>query len=464
MKKVAQQKIKKVFVCSECGYETSKWLGKCPDCGNWNTLNEEIKTEAPLKSFASSAKPSVNVPPAETTKLNDVESGDDIRYLSGIDELDRVLGGGIVPGSVVLISGDPGIGKSTLLLQMCQPLSAMLKILYVTGEESARQIKLRAMRLGVDNDSMLICACTDLDRIISTIDSCNPELVIIDSIQTISNAEMASAPGSVSQIRECTQRLTREAKEREIPLFLVGHVNKEGAIAGPKILEHMVDTVLYFEGERNLSYRILRAIKNRFGSTNEIGVFEMRDSGLCNVENPSVMLLSGRPEYSSGTCVTAVMEGTRPILAELQALVSKTSYAMPKRSSNGFDFNRSAMLLAVLEKRCGYFFGTLDVYLNVVGGLRLDEPAADLAVVLALISNLLDKPLESDMAAFGEIGLAGEIRTANRAQQRISEAYRLGFRKIVLPAQNAETINLESYPDLSLIPVKNVRELRNLFG
>ncbi|MBP0981196.1 MAG: DNA repair protein RadA, partial [Oscillospiraceae bacterium] len=284
------------------------------------------------------------------------------------------------------------------------------------------------------------------------------------SIQTISNAEMSSAAGSVSQIRECTQRLTFEAKQREIPLFLVGHVNKEGAIAGPKILEHMVDAVLYFEGERNLSYRILRAIKNRFGSTNEIGVFEMRDNGLCEVENPSVMLLSGRPEHSSGTCVTAVIEGTRPILAEILALVSKTSYSMPKRSANGFDFNRTSMLLAVLEKRCGYFFGTLDVYLNVVGGLRLEEPTADLAVILALISNLLDKPLDNDLAAFGEIGLAGEVRTVNRAQQRVSEAYRLGFRQIVLPSQNAETINAENYPGLKLIAVRNVRELRGLFG
>lgn len=457
------QKIKTVFVCSECGFETAKWLGKCPDCGRWNTLNEEVKAESSAKSSAAKSSALAAVP-AEVSKLNDVESGEDIRYLTGIEELDRVLGGGMVPGSVVLVSGDPGIGKSTLLLQMCQPLSAMLKILYVTGEESSRQIKLRAMRLGVDNDSMLICACTDLDRIIAAIDSCSPDLVIIDSIQTISNAEMSSAAGSVSQIRECTQRLTHEAKQREIPLFLVGHVNKEGAIAGPKILEHMVDAVLYFEGERNLSYRILRAIKNRFGSTNEIGVFEMRDNGLCEVENPSVMLLSGRPEHSSGTCVTAVIEGTRPILAEIQALVSKTSYSMPKRSANGFDFNRTAMLLAVLEKRCGYFFGTLDVYLNVVGGLRLEEPTADLSVILALISNLLDKPLDNDLAAFGEIGLAGEVRTVNRAQQRVSEAYRLGFRQIVLPAQNAETINAENYPGLKLISVRNVRELRGLFN
>lgn len=455
------QKIKQVFICSECGYESAKWLGKCPECGSWNTMNEEIKAQTPQKRFNGISSHAV---PAAVSSLNAVESGEEIRYMTGITELDRVLGGGMVPGSVVLVSGDPGIGKSTLLLQMCQPLSAMLKVLYITGEESVRQIKLRAMRLGVSNDGMLICASTDLSQILATIEQCSPDLVIVDSIQTISYAELSSSSGSVTQVRECTQRLTRAAKDREIPLFLVGHVNKDGAIAGPKVLEHMVDAVLYFEGERNLSYRILRAIKNRFGSTNEIGVFEMTDQGLEEVDNPSVLLLSGRPEHTSGTCVTAVIEGTRPILAEIQALVSKSSYPVPKRSTNGFDFNRAAMLLAVLEKRCGYFFGTLDVYINVVGGLRLDEPSADLSVVLALISNLLDKPIEESLAAFGEVGLAGEIRTVSRAQQRVGEAYRLGFRQIILPQQNAESINATNYPGLKLIAVKSVGDLRRLFA
>lgn len=455
------QKVKKVFICSECGFESAKWLGKCPDCGSWNTMNEEIKAQAPQKPSGSIAAQAL---PAAVSALNAVESGEEIRYVTGITELDRVLGGGMVPGSVVLISGDPGIGKSTLLLQMCQPLSAMLKVLYITGEESVRQIKLRAMRLGVRNDSMLICASTDLGQILATIEQCNPDIVIVDSIQTISLAELSSSSGSITQVRECTQRLIRAAKDREIPLFLVGHVNKDGAIAGPKVLEHMVDAVLYFEGERNLSYRILRAIKNRFGSTNEIGVFEMTDQGLEEVDNPSVLLLSGRPEHTSGTCVTAVIEGTRPILAEIQALVSKSSYPVPKRSTNGFDFNRAAMLLAVLEKRCGYFFGTLDVYINVVGGLRLDEPSADLSVVLALISNLLDKPIDESLAAFGEVGLAGEIRTVSRTQQRVGEAYRLGFRQIILPQQNAESINTANYPGLKLIAVRSVGDLRRLFA
>lgn len=455
-------KLRKAFVCTECGYEATKWMGKCPDCGAWNSMTEEIKGDAPGPSFGLMA--GALAAPAPIEELGDITSGEEIRYVTGIAELDRVLGGGMVPGSVVLISGDPGIGKSTLLLQMCEPLSQMLRVLYVTGEESARQIKLRATRLGVGGAELFICAATDLGQIIAAIDQARPGLVIIDSIQTMSIAGLTSSPGSVTQTRECTQRLMRLAKEREIPVFLVGHVNKDGAIAGPKVLEHMVDAVLYFEGERHLPYRILRAVKNRFGSTNEIGVFEMLDNGLQQVENPSMMLLSGRPEQTSGTCVTCVMEGSRPILAEIQALVSKSSYPVPKRSANGFDFNRAAMLIAVLEKRCGYFFGNLDAYLNVVGGLRLEEPSADLAVVMALVSNLLDRPLDPSMAVFGEVGLAGEIRTVSRAQMRVGEAYRLGFRSVVLPRQNAQQISCEQYPDLALLPVRSVGELRNLLS
>ncbi len=452
-------KVKKIYICTECGYESAKWLGKCPECGSWNTLTEEIRSEEIKKSV--SAVSFSQVPAASVKSLHQIDSGEEIRHITGIDELDRVLGGGLVPGSVVLLSGDPGIGKSTLLLQMCSPLSKMLRILYVTGEESARQIKMRALRLGIQNENLLICASTDMHRILSAIEKEKPQFVVIDSIQTMNLAEISSSSGSVSQIRECTQFLIRAAKEWEIPMFLVGHVNKDGAIAGPKVLEHMVDAVLYFEGERNLSYRILRAVKNRYGSTNEIGVFEMRESGLVQVENPSMMLLSGRPESVSGTCVTSVIEGSRPILAEIQALVCKSGYSVPRRTANGIDFNRVAMLMAVLEKRCGYYMSTLDAYLNVVGGLRLDEPSSDLAVVLALMSNLTDKPIDQDLVAFGEVGLAGEVRAVGKAAARIAEAYRLGFRRIMIPAFNEAEIRIEQYPGLELIPVKSIRALRD---
>ena len=455
-------KVKKLYLCGECGYESAKWLGKCPGCGAWNTFTEEIRSDEPIKKSAAAALAARSMPaPVET--LSAIDSGEEIRCVTGIHELDRVLGGGLVPGSVVLLSGDPGIGKSTLLLQMCSPLSRLLRVLYVTGEESARQIKMRAMRLGVESDTLLISAATDLHRILAAIEEQKPQFVIIDSIQTMSLSELNSSPGSVTQIRECTQALTHIAKENEITIVLVGHVNKDGAIAGPKLLEHMVDTVLYFEGERNLSYRILRAIKNRYGSTNEIGVFDMRESGLTEVENPSMMLLSGRPENVSGTCVTSVIEGSRPILAEIQALVSKTSANVPRRTANGVDFNRAAMLMAVLEKRCGYYLGNLDAYLNVVGGLRLDEPSCDLAIVLALMSNLLDKPVDADLAAFGEVGLTGEIRAVGKANVRVAEAYRLGFRRVMLPAANAAEIRQEAFEGLELIPVRSVRALREWF-
>ncbi len=455
-------KVKKLYLCGECGYESAKWLGKCPGCGAWNTFTEEVRADEPIRKSAAAALAARSMPaPVET--LSAIDSGEEIRCVTGIHELDRVLGGGLVPGSVVLLSGDPGIGKSTLLLQMCSPLSKLLRVLYVTGEESARQIKMRALRLGVESDTLLISAATDLHRIMAAIEEQKPQFVIIDSIQTMSLSELNSSPGSVTQIRECTQALTHIAKENEITIVLVGHVNKDGAIAGPKLLEHMVDTVLYFEGERNLSYRILRAIKNRYGSTNEIGVFDMRESGLTEVENPSMMLLSGRPENVSGTCVTSVIEGSRPILAEIQALVSKTSANVPRRTANGIDFNRAAMLMAVLEKRCGYYLGNLDAYLNVVGGLRLDEPSCDLAIVLALMSNLLDKPVDADLAAFGEVGLTGEIRAVGKANVRVGEAYRLGFRRVMLPAANAAEIRQEAFEGLELIPVRSVRALREWF-
>lgn len=454
-------KTKKVYLCSACGYESPKWLGRCPDCGQWNTLEEQLRQAAPKASFAGS-EASYAALPALTSTLSDIESGEEIRYVTGVEEMDRVLGGGLVPGSVVLLSGDPGIGKSTLLLQLCDPLSKILKILYVTGEESSRQIKLRALRLGVNSDNLLICAATDLNQVLATIEQVNPQLVIVDSIQTMHLDELSSSSGSVTQTRECTQRLLRTAKQREIPIFLVGHVNKDGAIAGPKVLEHMVDAVLYFEGERHLSYRILRAIKNRYGSTNEIGVFEMLDNGLQQVENPSMMLLSGRPEQSSGTCVTCIMEGSRPILAEIQALAAKSSYPVPRRTANGFDFNRIAMLIAVMEKRCGYSFGTLDTYLNVVGGLRIDDPSADLAVMLALLSNLLDKPIPWDLIAFGEVGLAGEVRPVGHAANRAGEASRMGFGRIVLPRQNAKQLQVLALPELEPIYVRSVADLRRI--
>lgn len=451
-------KIKKIFVCTECGYECHKWMGQCPDCKAWNTLIEELKTDEPLKGTLTvtlAISPTVS-------SIDDIMASEEIRYMVGVEEIDRVLGGGIVPGSVILVSGDPGIGKSTILLQICNPLCQKLRVLYVSGEESTRQIKLRANRLGVSSQNLLILSNTSLDQVIAAIYDHKPDLVIIDSIQTMNATNITSAPGSISQTKECTARLIAAAKEREIPMFIVGHVNKDGAIAGPKVMEHMVDAVLYFEGERNMPYRILRAIKNRYGSTNEIGVFEMTDKGLSQVLNPSMMLLSGRPANVSGTAVTCVMEGTRPLLAEIQALVSKSSYPVPKRSANGVDFNRTAMLLAVLEKRCGYFMSNLDAYINVVGGLRLDEPAADLAVAVAIVSNLTGKVIGEHTAVFGEIGLTGEVRTVGHAALRISEAYRLGFRQIILPAQNVSAVNIDTMPGLELIGIKSLNELKRV--
>lgn len=440
------------YVCTQCGAIQPKWMGKCPDCGSWNTLVENV--EAPVSRFASSAVPQT----AKSTvqKLEQIDSSEEQRYLTQMEELNRVLGGGIVPGSVVLLSGDPGIGKSTLLLQICQTISSDAQILYVSGEESLRQIKLRAARLGVTTPNLSLSSTTNIEAVIDSIQSLKPDIVMVDSIQTMNLSALNSSSGSVTQVRECTQLLINIAKTMEIPVFIVGHVNKDGAIAGPKVMEHMVDAVLYFEGERNLSYRILRAIKNRYGSTNEIGVFEMGENGLDEVTNPSKAMLEGRPENVSGTCVACVIEGSRPILAEVQALVSKSGYAVSKRMATGFDYNRLSLILAVLEKRCGYFFGTLDAYINVVGGMKLDEPAADLPIALSLVSNLTDKVIPDDLVAFGEIGLAGEMRAVNRVLVRVKEAQRLGFKRCILPKQCIAAISAEV--DIQLIGVSTLSQ------
>lgn len=447
---------KTVYVCSQCGNETAKWYGKCPDCGAWNSMEETVRQPEIEVAKKHSQVHTDYSGATEVVTIQDIVADEESRYKTSIKELDRVMGGGIVRGSVTLLSGDPGIGKSTLLLQMCQPLCQSLRVLYVSGEESAKQIKLRARRLGVDSPNLLVAAVTQVGAILGIIEKHNPDVVMIDSIQTIYLPTLNSSAGTVTQIRECTQLLMTCAKSWEFPLFLVGHVNKDGAIAGPKVMEHMVDTVLYFEGERHLAFRILRAVKNRFGSTNEIGVFKMGTMGLEEVGNPSFEMISGRPQDVSGSCIACVMEGSRPILAEVQALVCKSGFGTPRRMSTGFDFGRSALIIAVLEKRCGYFFGNLDAYINVVGGLRLDEPAADLPVAMALISNLIDKPIPYDFAAFGEIGLTGELRSVSHVDLRVNEAYRLGFRRFVIPRTAMGQLG-ELPSDIRLIPASNLR-------
>lgn len=448
-------KSKTIFVCSQCGFQSQKWMGKCPECGEWNSMiEEEVQPEVTKKSFKSA---NTVVEPGIPVKLNSVSYENEDRTNTGISELDRVLGGGIVKGSLILLSGDPGIGKSTLLLQICKSIANNQKVLYITGEESVRQIKLRAERLGVQNESLLLLAETDIHIVSSTLESYKPDIAIVDSIQTMYNSSLSSSSGSVSQVRECTHELMSVTKKGDTALFIVGHVNKEGAIAGPKVLEHMVDTVLYFEGERNIPFRILRAVKNRYGSTNEIGVFEMDDQGLNEVENPSLALLSGRPENVSGTCVACVVEGSRPVLAEVQALVSSTSFGTPRRMSTGFDYNRMALLMAVLEKRAGYFFSNIDAYINVVGGLKLDEPAADLPVAISLISSLKDKSIDSTTVAFGEIGLGGELRSVGHAQTRIAEVERLGFKRVILPYQNLQKLKGKNY-SIEILGAKTVRQ------
>ncbi len=444
------QKVKTSYVCSECGYSSPKWSGQCPGCRAWNTMNEEVVTVskggASLKNFKS----------AEVCSVSGISTEDEIRYDTGISEFNRVLGGGLVKGSVVLLSGDPGIGKSTILMQTCQTLNRDKKVLYVSGEESAKQLKLRADRLDVDGDNLLIMTETDVESVAEYIRQHKPDVVMIDSIQTMNHSEIQSSAGSVTQVRECTNILLRVGKSLDIPIIIVGHVNKDGAIAGPKVMEHIVDAVLYFEGERNYSYRILRAVKNRFGSTNEIGVFEMSDTGLVEVQNPSAALLSERNVNISGNCITCVMEGSRPILSEIQSLVSASGYGNARRMSTGFDLNRLNLILAVLEKRLGFRFSASDTYLNVVGGLRIDEPAADLSVALALISGIVDKPIPEDVVAIGEIGLSGEVRSVSRINARIVEAARLGFKKCIVPKSSLS--NLKGDYGITVIGVKHIRE------
>ena len=451
-------KVKTSYVCNVCGYETSKWNGKCPACGQWNTLEE---TEIAVKSKGSgvNAKSIKDISDA-IVNIDDVDaSKNEIRYDTGLKELNRVLGGGLVKGSLVLLGGEPGIGKSTILLQICQFLGDDHTILYVSGEESVRQIKLRANRLNVHSENLYLLAETDCEKICAAIVKEKPEIVIIDSIQTMSIQEISSAQGSITQVRECSNLFMRTAKSEEIPMFIVGHVNKDGAIAGPKVMEHIVDCVLYFEGQKNPTYRILRAVKNRFGSTNEISAFEMAHSGLIEVENPSMMLLEGRPENVSGCCAACIMEGTRPIMAEVQALVSKSSFSAPRRTSTGFDIYRMSIIIAVLEKRLGFFFGGLDVYLNIVGGLKLDDTAADLSVALALYSSLTDKIVEKKVIAFGEIGLGGEIRHISHCEQRVAEAVRMGFEKCILPASSLRQIDTKKYEKyIQLIGVRNIKD------
>ena len=448
-------KAKTMFYCTECGNELPKWAGQCPACKAWNTIVEQ-PAETKRKSSMAAATAGERQGRSKPRLMDEVETTRELRFQTGMNELDRVLGGGAVQGSLVLVGGAPGIGKSTLMLQICQNLCRFAKVLYVSGEESERQIKLRAERLGVSGQQLYLLAETSMDDVAEAVTQLQPDVLIVDSIQTMYNGELSAAPGSIGQVKDCTMALMNLAKGRGVTVFVIGHVNKEGSIAGPKVLEHMVDCVLYFEGEQQNSYRILRAAKNRFGATNEIGVFEMGDAGLTEVPNPSEMLLAGRPQDTPGTCVTCVMEGVRPVLAEVQALLAPTSLNVPRRTCNGFDFNRANLLLAVLEKRGGLMVSSCDAYINVIGGLNLDEPAADLAMVVALASSFRDRPVPGDLAAIGEVGLTGELRSVNALVQRLSEVHRLGFTKCLVPQRTGA--RLEVPEGLQLIKVRNIRE------
>lgn len=451
-------KAKTLFYCTDCGNELPKWAGQCPACHAWNTIVEQ-PTETKKKTNGNSISTggaSLGVSGRRPRLMSEVETTHELRFETGMNELDRVLGGGAVKGSLVLVGGAPGIGKSTLMLQICDNLCRFASVLYVSGEESERQIKLRAERLRIRSEGLYLLSETNLEDVVGAVHELQPDILIIDSIQTLYNGDLNTAPGSVGQVKDCTMALMQLAKGQGVTIFVIGHVNKEGSIAGPKVLEHMVDCVLYFEGEQQLSYRILRAAKNRFGATNEIGVFEMADDGLAEVPNPSEMLLSGRPQDAPGTCVTCVMEGVRPVLAEVQALIAPTSFNVPRRTSNGFDFNRAALLLAVLEKRGGLMVSSCDAYINVIGGLTVYEPAADLSMIMALASSFRDKPIPNDLAAIGEVGLTGELRAVNALGQRLSEVRRMGFSKCLVPARSSGKI---TEPEgLQLIRVKNIRE------
>ena len=451
-------KAKTLFYCTECGNESPKWAGRCSVCGAWNSIVEQPEE----KKAAGKGRLLANVRTVKAESITDLSSGEEIRFSTGMGELDRVLGGGAVKGSLVLVGGAPGIGKSTLMLQICKKLGEQFRVLYVSGEESVHQLKLRANRLHVESKNLYVLSETNLGDVLECVNEEQPEVLIVDSIQTLYNEELNSPAGSVGQVKDCTMKLMQLAKEGSITVFVIGHVNKDGFIAGPKVLEHMVDCVLYFEGEQHMAYRILRAAKNRFGATNEIGVFEMLDCGLREVENPSEMLLSGRPEDAPGSCVTCVMEGARPVLAEVQALLAPTNAIYPRRTCNGLDSNRASMLLAVLEKRGRLRMSQCDAFFNIIGGLTLDEPAADLATLVAIASSYLDKPVPAKLAAIGEVGLSGEVRSVSHVPQRLSEVHRLGFDKCIVPAQQGDMLRA---PDgLQLIPVKNIGQVLQLLA
>ena len=454
-------KTKTTYICSECGYKSPKWLGKCPGCNSWNTIQETVITEkktSATRAMSISNGGSVRMP----KKIGDVKVGYETRYKTGLQELDRVLGGGIVQGELILVGGDPGIGKSTLLLQICQKAGEERKILYVSGEESEGQIKIRAERLGVTTENLYLVSETDVETVIECINEIKPDIVIIDSIQTMNRQDIASAAGSVPQVREATNAFMHIAKSLGISMFIVGHVTKEGAIAGPRVLEHMVDCVLYFEGDRQLSFRILRAVKNRFGSTNEIGVFEMRGQGLVEVPNPSEYMLQGKPVGESGSVVACAIEGTRSFMIEVQALVCHTYFNMPRRTAAGTDYNRVNLLIAVVEKRLGMQLSDCDAYVNVAGGMRITEPALDLAIIAALISSQSGRAIDEHTVIFGEVGLVGEVRAVPQAEKRVAEAIKTGYKTCILPLANKISIEKSGNLDVSgveLVGIRNIREL-----